>query len=162
MLKNYKKIFIIGLIGYVLVNLIPVDRTNPPIKNEPDMPQRVKDILKNSCYDCHSNEVNYPIYSYLAPASWIIAGDVYNGRRHLNFSEWDLNNEKKLKEEIWEEIEKGDMPLAIYTFMHPNSTLEPGEKNSLEIWTKYEAEFLFDNIETKKENKKEPNNKYKE
>lgn len=136
MLKGYKKFLVILLVGYIIIALIPVDRSNPPIKNEPQLPANVKAIFKKSCYDCHSNEVNYPFYSYLPPASWIVSGDVQNGRKHLNFSEWDNNKEYKLKEEIWEEVAKGEMPLSAYTFMHPSAKLTQDEKNAIENWAK--------------------------
>jgi len=139
-----KKIILIGFIGYVLINLIPVNRSNPPIKQSPKMPIKVENILRKSCYDCHSNEVTYPIYSYIAPASWIISGDVYNGRKHLNFSEWDESKEKKLKEEIWEEVEKGDMPLSLYTFFHPSAQLALNEIKVIEIWAKFETQLIPD------------------
>jgi len=158
MLKGYKKFLLILFVGYVLINLIPVNRSNPPIKREPEMPEKVKDILKRACYDCHSNEVNYPFYSYLAPASWIIAGDVANGRKHLNFSEWDINKEKKLKEEIWEEVEKKEMPLAIYKFMHPQAKLEAIDIEMIKIWSYYESQ-LIPNKEIK-ENKQNINHQY--
>lgn len=158
MLKGYKKFLLILLLGYVLINLIPVNRSNPPIKREPEMPEKVKDILKRACYDCHSNEVNYPYYSYLAPASWIIAGDVANGRKHLNFSEWDINQEKKLKEEIWEEVEKKEMPLAIYKFMHPKAKLEAIDIEMIKIWSYYESQLIPD--KKVKENEQNTNKQY--
>ena len=52
-------------------------------------PKNVASILRTSCYDCHSNETNWPWYSYVAPVSFMVAGDVEDGRKSLNFSEWD-------------------------------------------------------------------------
>ena len=34
------------------------------------MPTEVQNILKTSCYDCHSNNTNYPLYSYVQPVAW--------------------------------------------------------------------------------------------
>ncbi len=134
MLKGYKKFLLILLAVYVVINFIPVDRSNPPIKNEPVLSPELKAVFKKSCYDCHSNQVNYPFYSYLAPASWIVSGDVQNGRKHLNFSEWDAANEGKLKEEILEEVQKGAMPLPMYTFMHPSAKLSAKEIDLIKSW----------------------------
>ena len=66
----------------------PVDRENPPVTGDIGAPSEVDAILRTSCYDCHSNETVWPWYSYLAPASWLVAEDVEHGREHLNFSEW--------------------------------------------------------------------------
>lgn len=134
MLKKYKKFLLILLAIYVAINFIPVDRSNPPVKTEPVLSPELKAVFKKSCYDCHSNQVNYPFYAYLAPASWIVSGDVGNGRKHLNFSEWDAAKEDKLKEEILEEVQKGAMPLPMYTFMHPSAKLSNNEINLIKNW----------------------------
>jgi len=119
-----------------MVNFIPVDRNNPPIKNDIQTPANVKAILKKACYDCHSNETVWPLYSYIAPASWLVSGDVANGRKHLNFSEWDNAKADKVLEEIWEEIEENKMPLKIYTYLHPNSILTLNDKQIIKEWVK--------------------------
>ncbi len=125
---------ILGII--IIVNLIPVDRNNPPIKKDIQTPANVKALLKKACYDCHSNETIWPLYSYIAPASWLVSGDVANGRKHLNFSEWDDTKADKVLEEIWEEIEENKMPLKIYTYLHPNSILTLNDKQIIKEWAK--------------------------
>ena len=134
MTKTFIFLFLIALIG---IQFVEVDHSNPPITGEIKVPDQVRIILKNSCYDCHSNETKWPWYSYIAPISWMIEDDVNEGRRHLNFSEWDKYNDQrreKKKKDIWEEVNSGDMPLKMYTYMHPNSSLDIAQKSVIEEW----------------------------
>jgi hypothetical protein len=134
------KFIIAGLIGIlVFIQFIPADRSNPPVSADLSATPEVKEILKNSCYDCHSNETVWPWYSHVAPVSWLITGDVKDGRRHLNFSEWEnLSKSDKAKtlSEIREEVEEGEMPLPIYTFMHSDADLTEDQISIIAEWTK--------------------------
>jgi hypothetical protein len=53
----------------------------------------VRALAVRACFDCHSNETVWPWYSNIAPASWLTQSDVDEGRKHLNFSEWDRPQE---------------------------------------------------------------------
>ncbi|MBK9099066.1 MAG: heme-binding domain-containing protein [bacterium] len=132
-----KKI-LIGL-GVILLGIqfIPVERTNPPVSMDINAPENIAGILRTSCYDCHSNETVWPWYSKIAPVSFLVAGDVKEGREHLNFSEWDKYNadkKGKILEEIVEEIQKENMPLSSYTFTHPNAKLDDYRIKLIEDW----------------------------
>jgi len=121
----------------IVIQFIPVSRTNPPITASLDAPIEVITVFKKSCYDCHSNETKWPWYSNVAPVSWLISSDVKDGRLHLNFSKWgdfSRNDVVKMKEEIWEEIEKEKMPLSKYIFMHPEAELDQKEKDIVKEW----------------------------
>jgi len=129
----------IGVLFLVAVGiqLVPVDRTNPPVTGELAAPDPVREVLRASCYDCHSNETVWPWYSRVAPVSWRIAGHVEDGRRHLNFSEWDRLSEEdraEAREEIWEEVEEGNMPLPDYLRMHPEAVLTDSQTDVLRRW----------------------------
>jgi len=125
------------VVAIVLIQLVPVERENPLVKGEVSAPDPVMEVLRGSCYDCHSNETVWPWYSRVAPLSWLIAGDVEEGRSHLNFSEWEsLTDEDRADamEEIWEEIEEGAMPLPIYLRMHPEAVLTEPQREVLRRW----------------------------
>lgn len=134
------KISIVNNFGIIYYNSICASkRENPTFEksNEIVTPPVVKDILKTSCYDCHSNETVFPIYAYIAPVSWLVTHDVEEGRKELNFSEWNTYSEKrKLKKgsEIKEEIEENKMPMPIYTFIHGEANLTEEEKTILFDW----------------------------
>lgn len=132
-----KKITIAVVVILVAIQLIPVDRTNPPVSQDINPPENISAILRTSCYDCHSNETKWPWYSYVAPVSFLVTGDVNKGRKHLNFSEWDKYDEKKrekIAEEMIEEVEVGGMPLSNYTTIHPEAKLDGAKIKQLKEW----------------------------
>jgi Haem-binding domain len=139
-----KKILIALVVILVGIQFIPVDRKNPPVTMDINAPDNIASILKASCYDCHSNETKWPWYSKIAPVSFLVASDVKDGRKHLNFSEWDkyeADKREKILEEIVEEIEKEAMPLTSYTFTHPSAKLDPYRINLIKDWAKPENRY---------------------
>ena len=132
-----KVIFVLLIIVFIGIQFVETERTNPAVTAEIQAPNEIKSILRNSCYDCHSNQTEWPLYSRIAPVSWFIINDVDSGREHLNFSDWgkyaDALKEKKLKE-IWEQINEDRMPPKAYTFLHPGSEIELNEKNTIKKW----------------------------
>jgi len=124
---------------FLAIQVVPVDRTNPPVVADFDGPPDVARVLRTSCYDCHSNETDWPWYSRVAPASWLVAHDVEEARGHLNFSSWGAYDEKrrvKLAEEIWEEVEEGEMPLKVFLIAHPDARLSEAAKATLRDWSR--------------------------
>lgn len=99
---------------------------------------QVAQLLKNSCYDCHSNQVNYPWYSNVAPISLLVRHDVLEGKEELNFSEWqDYDKRRKLRKlkEVGEVLEEDEMPLGIYTIIHQGAKLSEADKALLTEWS---------------------------
>ena len=133
-----KKLFIMGIISAgLLIQLIPMSRTNPVSTGTMKAPPAIVDILKRSCYDCHSHETRWPWYSSVAPASWLIAHDVKEGRQHLNFSAWaDYSDSGRiyLMEKIVKEVSDGDMPPAPYAWMHSGAAVSTGDLKLLKEW----------------------------
>lgn len=130
----------VGLaVALVVMQFIPVDRSNPPVTSEIPASAAVDSVIRRACYDCHSNETVWPWYSRVAPVSFLVARDVHQGRRHLNFSTWgDYNTAKqsKLVREIWEQVSQGEMPMTIYLPMHPQARLSAQDKAVFEAWAK--------------------------
>ncbi len=124
---------------FLAIQLIPVNRDNPTTDASLEIkaPVEVMDIIKTSCYDCHSNKTEWPFYSYIAPLSWLVAGDVEHGREELNFSEWYKMSAEKIsrkKEKLVEEVMEGKMPLPIYLYTHSNAELDEMQKQVLRGW----------------------------
>ena len=120
------------------VQFVPVTRTNPPADGEIATPDSVQAILSRACYDCHSNETDWPWYAYVAPVSWRITGHVTHGREHLNFSTWRQYDDEERAEkldEIWEEVEEGKMPRSNYWRLHSESRLSDQDLAVLQQWT---------------------------
>jgi len=130
-------IIIVLVILFVGIQFVPVNKTNPPVTGEINASENVMRILRTSCYDCHSNEVKWPWYSNIAPASWLVVHDVNEAREHMNFSEWQsYSAEDKADdiEEIWEEVEDGEMPLWYYLILHSEAKLSENDKVILKNW----------------------------
>ena len=133
-----KKSLKIILIVFVAIQFVPIKRENPPVTADFDGPAEVKEIFKTTCYDCHSNETKYEWYHKIAPASWLVAYDVNEAREELNFSNWGKmsNSDKhKMREEIWEEVEEGEMPMKIYTIIHRDAVLTNEQKELIKNWS---------------------------
>jgi len=138
-----KHILEILIVLLVAVQLVPLKRENPPITSAQTiyaaqpMPQVVRSILQNSCNDCHSNETQWPWYSYVAPVSWLVVHDVRAGRRHVNFSQWAAYPDKKKVdrlEQICDQVTNGDMPDGWYAFVHRSSHLTAEQRDAVCEW----------------------------
>lgn len=129
-----------GIVVLVLVaglQLVPVDRSNPPVTGEIQVPDDVKAVLRRACWDCHSNETHWPWYSYVAPLSWRVASHVHDGRKEMNFSEWagvPPGRQHKKRQQIWDEVREGNMPLSDYLWLHPDAALTDADRESLRRW----------------------------
>ncbi len=140
--KVVKRILFALIFVLVVIQFIPVDRTNPPVIREPDWDSpKTRGFAVRACFDCHSNQTIWPIYAYIAPISWLVASDVSEAREKLNMSEWKPGDGKKAAKEF----RIGDMPVIYYKWMHPKSWLNKKEKE----------EFLKGLIATFGEEKKE-------
>lgn len=137
-IMNTKKAVLAGaIILLAVLQLVPVDLSNPPVEQDVGAPAPVAEVLRRACYDCHSNQTRWPWYSRVAPVSWWIKHHVDEGREHLNFSEWNrLSTEDRSEalEETWEEVEEGKMPLSSYLPMHPDARLTPQDLQLLKDW----------------------------
>lgn len=119
----------------VLIQLVPVNRTNPRVATHPtwDSP-RTQELFTRACADCHSNETVWPWYSQVAPMSWLVARDVNNGRNEFNIHELELEEAEErgeIAEDIQEVISSGKMPLKIYLPLHPEARLTAAERQEL-------------------------------
>ncbi|MFQ5678745.1 MAG: heme-binding domain-containing protein [Gemmatimonadota bacterium] len=122
-----------------IVQLVPVRRPNPMVRQEIRAPAEVMAVLRRSCWDCHSNQTRWPWYSRLAPASWLVSRDVMRGRRSMNFSEWpveDLELAATHMDQIDEQVSSLGMPPAAYVVLHPDARLTEADRQLLLDWVK--------------------------
>ena len=137
---------LIGLVGvFIVLQFIPVDRENPAVQSDIETPADIKTILRAACYDCHSNETKWPFYSYIAPMSWQVADHVKEGRKELNFSEWNkytIDQKMHKLEEVVEEVEEKHMPLPDYLLLHPEAKMDEARIEALAEWAESAIETL--------------------
>jgi len=119
--------------SFLAIQIVPYGRNhqNPPVLQEPTWDSaETRALAKRACYDCHSNETVWPWYSNIAPVSWLVQRDVDEGREKLNFSAYGYGDEDET-EEIYEVVQEGEMPPAIYLIQHPEARLSQAEKEQL-------------------------------
>jgi len=140
---SFKKLALGIALLFIVVQLFMIDKTNPIGHAEEDIimansaPEAVGIVLKTACYDCHSNNSNYPWYTNIAPVSWWIKHHINEGRAELNFSEWGTYTPEKADhklEECIEQIGEGEMPLTSYTIIHKEANLSVEQKKILLDW----------------------------
>ncbi len=138
-----KKYIIALTVLLISIQFIPIDKINPPIDESTNLKasKEVLEILKRSCYDCHSNETTWPTYSSIAPISWQVAANVKNGRKALNFSNYsNIDKEIKTKrlERAIKTINNGLMPPPDYILLHKEAILSDEDKKIIVDWFKKE------------------------
>lgn len=127
------KKFIYLIVIVVLIQFIPYgkEHNNPKVVNEVKWDSiQTKELFNKACADCHSNNTVWPWYSNIAPISWLVQHDVDEGREHFNVSMWNAQK-KNEGEDASEELEDGEMPMAIYTLLHKKARLSKEQKEKL-------------------------------
>jgi Haem-binding domain len=151
-MKKLLKILGVLIIAALLaIQAFRPERTNPvsdpvmAITAQLNVPPDVRTTLERSCYDCHSNQTIWPWYSAVNPVSWLVADDVTEGRRHLNFSEWGNYTPKRQiakLDMIVSQVDKGEMPLGKYLLIHGNAALTDTDKDLLCTWANAVSDSL--------------------
>ena len=139
-MKSLKFIGIVILVVLVGIQFFPI-RTNQStevpttdfvVSNH--APENIENILHTSCYNCHSNNTNYPWYSHVQPVGWFLQSHINKGKKELNFSEfgsYTVRKQKSKLKSIVNQVEKGEMPLSSYTLIHRDARLSPDQKKAL-------------------------------
>lgn len=154
-MKRLLKIMGIALGVIVLgIQFFRPNRDNPAVDplqslfSNAQVPPEVATLIRSACFDCHSNETRWPFYSNIAPVSWLVAMDVTQGRKHMNFSEWGsyANKKRALKlDRMQDEVTEGGMPLPKYLLLHPDARLSDADRKRIADWAateeaKYEVD----------------------
>ncbi|UZT99852.1 heme-binding domain-containing protein [Chryseobacterium fluminis] len=135
-----KKVLVVILVAFIILQFFPIDKTNPAPTPGMDFltikktPPETAEMIRTSCYDCHSNETAYPWYSNFAPASWFLKNHINEGRKHLNFSTFATYEPKRQLHKLEECIEmvgKKEMPLESYFVGHQDAKLTDEQRKLL-------------------------------
>jgi hypothetical protein len=139
------------VIRWVLVVLavafIAVQFYRPPTNSAPETaddflrvyrpPEHVDAVLRAACYDCHSNQTRYPWYAHVMPVGWWLKDHIDDAKREVNFSEFGsyrVRRKFRKLEEMIEQVQKGEMPLASYRLIHTDAELTPAQKEEFVAW----------------------------
>ena len=126
-MKIVKIIALILLVGFVGIQFVPTDLNQSDTVPKTDFllvnntQENISALLQESCYDCHSNNTEYPWYNKVQPVAWFLEDHINEGKEELNFNEWDAysNRRKNSKlKSIISQVKDDEMPLASYTLIH--------------------------------------------
>ena len=124
----------VGVLTLALAQLVPFGRahSNPPVTGEPEWATpETRELMEQACFQCHSNLVEYPWYSDIAPMSWAVQSHINGGRSEVNYSEFatDPGN----ADETIEVLQDGSMPPAYFTRFgrNPEAILSDAELKQL-------------------------------
>lgn len=128
------------------------------ISNKYPIPDDVNIILQKACNDCHTNNTRYPWYSNVQPVAWWLDEHIKDGKKELNFSEFNgypLRKQYHKLEEVIDEVKEGKMPLNSYTWIHKDAILTQEEKVKITDWVslvrkEMEANYPMDSLVRKK------------
>lgn len=149
--KVLKWTIIILFVAFAGIQFVRPNYSNPPVseanrlESTTQVPDDVKQIFARACNDCHTNETRWPWYSNIAPLSWSIVNHVDEGRRHLNFSEWntyDLRKKTSKLDEVCDEMVDKLMPHDQYLWLHPEAKVSAEDIRRVCEWTEAESERL--------------------
>jgi len=139
----YKKAILLLLIAVVGIQFMPTTRNQSNEVYETDftktliVPNNVQNLLKNSCYDCHSNNTNYPWYNLIQPVSWFLENHIKEGKKELNFNEfgaYSIRMQKSKLKSVINQIKENKMPLPTYALIHKDAKLSEADKELLIRW----------------------------
>ena len=131
--------FLFRTVAVIAVLLLAIQFAHPSLPNpavtaDLQAPPEVKQILKSSCYNCHSNETKLNWFDNPAPAYWIVRGHVLEARKHINFSEIGKLPAAQQKAALYEglfQISRGSMPIPAYVAFHPDAKISEQDVNVL-------------------------------
>ncbi len=150
-MKIVKIIALILLVGFVGIQFVPTDLNQSDTVPKTDFllvnntQENISALLQESCYDCHSNNTEYPWYNKLQPVAWFLEDHINEGKEELNFNEWDAysNRRKNSKlKSIISQVKDDEMPLASYTLIHKDAKLSNSEKTLIIDYMKNLKETL--------------------
>jgi len=124
--RNFAVLTAAFLVGFVGIQFIRPEIMNSPGTAKPKLPAAVEHILRDACYNCHSSETTLAWFDQIAPAYWLVANHVNEGRKHFNFSEMGsmpLPQQNAALFEAFNQIQLGAMPPQSYSLIHPESKL---------------------------------------
>jgi len=141
--KILKWTFLVLLILFIAIQFYRPARnkaTGPfanDITNKYSMPADVKTILKASCYDCHSNNTEYPWYAEIQPVRWWLDGHINDGKKDLNFDEYlsySIRKQYKRMDDVVELVKEDKMPIKSYLWIHKYAKLNDQQKLTVSNW----------------------------
>jgi len=141
--KTFRITFALVILILVGLQLVHTPRNESSHRSEYDLfakfpaPAAIESAIRESCYDCHSDNTRYPWYDTIQPVAWWVHKHIEEGRNHLNFSDFGRYSTKQAARKLsesYDEIDDDAMPLLSYRLLHPRSRLSPELKKQIMAW----------------------------
>ncbi|WP_312305923.1 heme-binding domain-containing protein [Chryseobacterium sp.] len=142
--RSFTRIFLGGILIFLIIQVIQpvrnIDYGQVPssdISKVYKIPENVQSILRTSCYDCHSNSTDYPVYGYIQPFSFFLENHIKEGKKELNFNEWGLYSKRKRSHKldaVENQIRQRKMPLPSYLYLHQGAKLSDEKIKEIVDW----------------------------
>jgi mono/diheme cytochrome c family protein len=136
-MKLFGRVVVIGLVVFGLLQLA---RPRIPAKTaaaEIQAPPQVRQILRNDCYSCHSDERRLAWFDQIVPGYWLVRHDILIAREHLNFSTLGSQPAPVQRATLFEAvnmIQLGAMPLPSFRKLHPEAKVTPEDLATLKAY----------------------------
>jgi hypothetical protein len=140
MSRRLKQAAIVFVAVVAAAQLVRPKPANPPIdasrtiQAHAGIASALPAVLDRSCGDCHSNATAWSSwYTQIAPLSWLMAHEVSEGRKAVNFSEWSAYSPEQrrlLLAVSCDDAKSGKMP-GPYTVFKPDTRLSPQEVDTI-------------------------------
>ncbi|QJD98596.1 heme-binding domain-containing protein (plasmid) [Mucilaginibacter robiniae] len=101
------------------------------------VPENIESILKRSCYDCHSNNTQYPWYARVQPVRYWLDRHVEQGTEELNFDEFGNYSNRRRRNKlsaIANSLKERSMPLKSYLLIHHNAKINSRDSATIVDW----------------------------
>lgn len=144
MSRSFTRIFSAGILIFLIMQVIQpvrnIDYGQVPssdISKVYQIPENVQSILRTSCYDCHSNSTDYPVYGYIQPFSFFLENHIREGKKELNFNEWGHYSQRKQSNKldaVENQIKQRKMPLSSYLYLHHDAKLSDEKIKEIVDW----------------------------
>jgi hypothetical protein len=140
------------LVVLVLIQFIQPPKNNGNAQTATDIthvvpvPDTVMALLKIACYDCHSDSTRYPWYNHITPVNWWLRRHIDDGKRNCNYSHFaEGSYRRKIKrlEETAEQVEKHEMPISSYLWIHHDADLSDAQRKLIVDWAKSSKELVL-------------------
>lgn len=142
-MKILKLVALVLAVAFVGIQFIRPERKSAEPAGDKDIiaafhpPDDISQMLRASCYDCHSDATVYPWYAEVQPVGWWLSDHIKSAHAELNFSEFGgYKPRRQLRKfiEISEQVELEEMPLPSYTIIHRDAELSPEQRERLMTW----------------------------
>ena len=138
-----KRLLIVLLIILIIAQFFQPSKNKGNAQSATDItrvvpvPDTVMVLLKTACYDCHSDSTRYPWYNHITPVNWWLKNHIDEGKRHINFSHYvEGSYKRKIKhlDETAEQVEKHEMPISSYLWIHKDARLNDAQRKLIIDW----------------------------